>query len=293
MADEEAAPAQGELAITRTGDRLRLAREAAGLSLADVATRTRITQRHLEAIEKSEFSELPGRTYVTGFARAYARAVDMPEADVAASIRRELDEDAYGARPAYEAYEPTDPARLPTARLTWTLVIIALLLVSAYGVWRFLSVEPDEALIAAQNHAADASEAPSTAAAPAAAVKAGPVAANAPVVLTGISEVWIGFDDANGKTQNWRTLDAGETYEVPPAYIDQFTLRTSIPQALKVTVGGRDVGAIGPADTLVKGISLKPADLIAGAGGPAGTAPVAAPKGAPPATAKTAPATEG
>ena len=64
MADEEA-PEQGELAITRTGDRLRLAREAVGLSLADVATRTRITQRHLEAMEKSEFSGLPGRTYVT------------------------------------------------------------------------------------------------------------------------------------------------------------------------------------------------------------------------------------
>src|SRR3546814_4859622 len=54
MADEEGAE-QGELAITRTGDKLRLAREAAGLSLADVATRTRITQRHLEAIEKSDF----------------------------------------------------------------------------------------------------------------------------------------------------------------------------------------------------------------------------------------------
>ena len=120
MADEEVAT-QGELAITRTGDRLRLAREAAGLSLADVATRTRITQRHLAAIEKSDFSELPGRTYVTGFARAYARAVELPEAEVGAAIRRELEEDAYGSRPLYEAYEPTDPARLPTARLTWTL----------------------------------------------------------------------------------------------------------------------------------------------------------------------------
>lgn len=263
MADEETAQAQGELAITRTGDRLRLAREAAGLSLADVATRTRITQRHLEAIEKSEFSELPGRTYVTGFARAYARAIDLPEAEIAASIRQELDEDQYGARPAYEAYEPTDPARLPTARLTWTLVIVALLLVSAYGVWRFLSVEPDEALVAAQNQAADASEAPATNAPAATPAKPGAtVAANAPVVLTGLSEVWIGFDDAKGKTENWRTLDAGETYEVPADYIQQFTLRTSIPQALKVTVGGRDVGPIGPADTLVKGISLKPADLV-------------------------------
>ncbi|MGQ3099476.1 MAG: helix-turn-helix domain-containing protein [Sphingopyxis solisilvae] len=288
MTDEDVAPEQGELAITRTGDRLRLAREAAGLSLADVATRTRITQRHLAAIEKSDFSELPGRTYVTGFARAYARAVDLPEAEIGAAVRRELEEDAYGARPLYEAYEPTDPARLPTARLTWTLVIIALLLASAYGVWRFLSVEPGEALIAAQNRAADASEAPEGAApepsAQGAASGVRAIASDAPVVLTAQSEVWIGFDDAAGKTENWRTLDAGETYQVPAAYAEQFTLRTSIPQALKVTVGGRDVGAIGPADTLVKGVSLKPADLLARAEGnvaqnPATAASKASPKG--------------
>ncbi|OGT56585.1 MAG: XRE family transcriptional regulator [Gammaproteobacteria bacterium RIFCSPHIGHO2_12_FULL_63_22] len=269
MADEDVAPEQGELAITRTGDRLRLAREAAGLSLADVATRTRITQRHLAAIEKSDFSELPGRTYVTGFARAYARAVDLPEAEIGAAVRQELEEDAYGSRPLYEAYEPTDPARLPTARLTWTLVIVTLLLASAYGVWRFLSIEPDEALIAAQNRDADASEAPQSDAAATPPAKAGTaaIAANAPVVLTGLSEVWIGFDDSEGKTENWRTLDAGETYQVPPAYIEQFTLRTSIPQALKVTVGGRDVGPIGAADTLVKNVSLKPTDLVARAEG--------------------------
>lgn len=301
MADEEGA-AQGELAITRTGDRLRLAREAAGLSLADVATRTRITQRHLQAIENSEFSELPGRTYVTGFARAYARAIDLPEAEIGAAIRRELDEDQYGARPVYEAYEPTDPARLPTARLTWTLVIIALLLVSAYGVWRFLSVEPDEALIAAQNRAAEASEAPAAAATTAPSGAAGAAAAlpaNAPVVLTGVSEVWIGFDDAQGKTENWRTLDAGETYEVPAAYIEQFTLRTSRPQGLKITVGGRDIGAIGPADTLVKGISLKPADLVSRTEGHAASVPLprpgssrpAAPARAPTAAPAPAPAT--
>ncbi len=288
MTDEDVAPEQGELAITRTGDRLRLAREAAGLSLADVATRTRITQRHLSAIEKSDFSELPGRTYVTGFARAYARAVDLPEAEVGAAVRRELEEDAYGARPLYEAYEPTDPARLPTARMTWTLVIVALLLASAYGVWRFLSVEPGEALVAAQNRAAEESEAPQSDVVALPTAKTGAaasaVAANAPVVLTGISEVWIGFDDAAGKTENWRTLDPGETYQVPPEYIQQFTLRTSIPQALKVTVGGRDVGAIGPADTLVKGVSLKPADLLArtegnSAPGPAAPATRAPPKG--------------
>src|SRR3546814_794316 len=170
--------------------------------------------RHPAAIEKSDFSELPGRTYVTGFARAYARAVDLPEAEIGAAVRQELEDDEYGSRPLYEAYEPTDPARLPTARLTWTLVIVTLLLASAYGVWRFLSVEPDEALIAAQNRAADESEAPQSDAAAPPATKAGAVAANAPVVLTGLAEVWIGFDDATGKTENWRTLEAGEVYQV-------------------------------------------------------------------------------
>ena len=139
--------------------------------------------------------------------------------------------------------------------------------------------------IAALVHAADASEAPQSDAATTPATKAATgqsaVAANAPVVLTGVSEVWIGFDDAKGKTENWRTLDAGETYQVPPEYIEQFTLRTSIPQALKVTVGGRDIGPIGPADTLVKNVSLKPADLVARAEGNGAAAPAAGqrPKG--------------
>src|SRR3546814_5935437 len=74
----------------------------------------------------SDFSELSGRTYVTGFARAYARAVDLPEAEIGAAVRQELEDDEYGSRPLYEAYEQTDPARLPTARLTWTLVIVTL-----------------------------------------------------------------------------------------------------------------------------------------------------------------------
>src|SRR3546814_15937669 len=151
MTDEDVAPEQGELAITRTGDRLRLAREEAGLSLADVATRTRITQRHLAAIEKSDFSELPGRTYVTGFARASARAVDLPEAEIGAAVRQELEDDEYGSPPLYESYEPPDPAPLPHARLTSPLGLVTLLLASSYRPSRFLSVQPPPALNPAAN----------------------------------------------------------------------------------------------------------------------------------------------
>src|SRR3546814_14676426 len=79
MGDEEGAE-QDEPAIKRPVDKLRLAREAAGLPLADVASRTRITPRHLAATAKSDCSEPPGRTSLTGSARPYARAHTLPAA---------------------------------------------------------------------------------------------------------------------------------------------------------------------------------------------------------------------
>src|SRR3546814_18715570 len=178
------------------------------------------------------------------FARAYARAVDLPEAEIGAAVRQELEDDEYGSRPLYEAYEPTDPARLPTARLTWTLVIVTLLLASAYGVWRFLSVEPDEALIAAQNRAADESEAPQSDAGTAPVTKAGAaaVAANAPVVLTGLSEVWIGFDDAKGKPENWTPPEARAVYTVPTAYTATFNTPTTHPHGMTAERSGGERG---------------------------------------------------
>ena len=41
------------------GGQLRAARETSGISLEDVAARTRIPQRHLEAIERDDFNALP------------------------------------------------------------------------------------------------------------------------------------------------------------------------------------------------------------------------------------------
>ena len=51
------------------GDRLRRLREESGLDLGDVATRTRIPLRHLEAIERSDYAALPSMTYAIGFVR--------------------------------------------------------------------------------------------------------------------------------------------------------------------------------------------------------------------------------
>lgn len=66
------------------GERLRLARESAGVSLHDMSARTKIQLAILEAMERDEFEHVPGGLFVRGFLRAYAREVGLePEALVA------------------------------------------------------------------------------------------------------------------------------------------------------------------------------------------------------------------
>lgn len=270
---EGSEPQQGELEILRVGDRLRMAREGAGLTLADVAMKTRITLRHLEAIERSDFEALPGRTYITGFVRAFARAVDLPEADVSREIRAELSDTLTTPRETYEAYEPADPMRVPSRRVALTVLLVIAALAAGYATWRTFALDSGPLTEGAGLEADGEDEITLPAAAPVPATKADAVPADAKVVLTGIGEVWIGFDDATGKTENWRTLDAGEQLTVPAEYIEQFTLRTAQPQMLKITVGDKDIGPIGPASTLVKNVSLKPADLLVRAPALAAPAP--------------------
>ncbi len=52
---------------------LRAARVARGEDSATAAAKLKIRREQLEAIENGEYEKLPGRTYVVGFVRSYAR----------------------------------------------------------------------------------------------------------------------------------------------------------------------------------------------------------------------------
>jgi cytoskeleton protein RodZ len=54
-------------------------RQNRGISLAQIAESTKISVRSLEAIERGEFSKLPGGIYNTSYIRQYARAIDYDE----------------------------------------------------------------------------------------------------------------------------------------------------------------------------------------------------------------------
>lgn len=80
------APGQGTSTPTvDAGAWLRTTREAAGLSIDAVAQQLKLAPRQVRALEESLFTELPGRTFVRGFVRNYARLLRLdPEAVVAA-----------------------------------------------------------------------------------------------------------------------------------------------------------------------------------------------------------------
>jgi len=59
------------------GSTLRSAREAAGLSVDDVAQQLKLAPRQVRALEDDDFQHLPGRTFARGFARNYARFIQL------------------------------------------------------------------------------------------------------------------------------------------------------------------------------------------------------------------------
>jgi len=61
------------------GDRLRREREMRGITLDEITESTKISRRHLDALEGEHFDQLPGGVFNKGFVRAYARFLGIDE----------------------------------------------------------------------------------------------------------------------------------------------------------------------------------------------------------------------
>lgn len=73
-------------AAAAPGHFLRARREAAGLSLQEVAERTKIGSRKLAQIEEEKYEALPAPVYLRGFVLAYARLLGLPDPDGTARL---------------------------------------------------------------------------------------------------------------------------------------------------------------------------------------------------------------
>ncbi len=88
------------------GKALKAAREARGLSLNDVEADIKIRHKYLEALENEDYRVLPGKVYVKGFLRNYARYLGLNSDEIIAmyinehAVEEELEPDVTEAAPA-------------------------------------------------------------------------------------------------------------------------------------------------------------------------------------------------
>src|SRR5690349_18069923 len=68
------------------GDQLRAARESHGLSIDTVAQHLKLAPRQVRALEDGDYAQLPGRTFIRGFARNYARLMQLDSDAIVAAL---------------------------------------------------------------------------------------------------------------------------------------------------------------------------------------------------------------
>jgi transcriptional regulator with XRE-family HTH domain len=138
------------------GEELRRERELRRIGLREVAESTKINRRYLEALERNDFSRLPGGLFNRSFVRAYCQTIGIdPEAMVNAYLLEEqiqaakadrFDPDVWRGDPASRT--PAGPAGASAARLqgrraawTWVLLLVLLVLTvaAAWVCWRLLA----------------------------------------------------------------------------------------------------------------------------------------------------------
>jgi cytoskeleton protein RodZ len=108
------------------GTWLRRQRELREISLRDVADRTKISLRYLEAMEEDRFDLLPAPVFAKGFLREYARYVGLSPDEV---VNHWLAVQQSGERP--EGEEEEAAAASSRRRLSRLLLLLALLILAA------------------------------------------------------------------------------------------------------------------------------------------------------------------
>lgn len=157
------------------GQTLREARQAAGLTLKDIADAIRVRPIYLQAIESAQFELLPALPQTVGFTRAYAKYLDV---DVEQPLSR-LGEEVHETIGQVDYSEPEIPWTMVSyKRIAWVAGGAALGLALAALLVIDLGPPPGEVAVAsfeAEKAALAAASAPRAATIPVAAPSAGNV----------------------------------------------------------------------------------------------------------------------
>lgn len=127
------------------GEELKRERELREITLLEVSESTKISLRHLEALERNAFEKLPGGVFNRGFVRAYSKFIGVdPESMVDAYMQQENTQLGEHRKDGNRA----DEARTSTKRFVWLWWVFGVLVVgaAAYWGWTHWRVQQDPAV---------------------------------------------------------------------------------------------------------------------------------------------------
>lgn len=267
------------------GDRLRHARVARGLSLSDIADRTKISPPSLMAMERSDFGRLPGGVFRRAYVRAFAEEVGLDADTLVREYRARYEPDEIPAPPVSVRRELL--GRLRAWHGAVALVLVGLLI--AFATQPGGEAQP-EAMIADADRTAgdgdDATRAPDTQAADSAAAgepgdvlfagaDTDPDAAPLRLKLQLSSPSWISVY-ADGERVVYRLMRGGESVRVEA--LRAITLHAGDAGAVDYGLNGaveQPLGGIGEVLTVrFTGNGRQPARTRPSSGPPEGVSPV-------------------
>lgn len=77
--------------MATAGETLRLARESRGYTIEEIEEKLNIRSKYIFALEEEDFDALPGKAYVTGYVKNYARFLNLDPEAIAAEVKGKLD----------------------------------------------------------------------------------------------------------------------------------------------------------------------------------------------------------
>lgn len=223
------------------GEQLRRARLERGVNLREVSEQTRITMRHLEAIEADDYKALPGGIFNKSFIKSFARHVGFPEARAlelyeSTSRDRGFQDEEPATSPQRSHIYMGDTSRSPLMTYGLSAIIVGILILLVYaGLHYYRRTEAEGTATAATPTPAAATQQTPAAATP----TPPPAAEGFKVQLKTARSFWLTTWQEGDKKHRGRFLkpDAPEEFE-PTAALNLHFDQTSA-DALQVTVNGR------------------------------------------------------
>jgi cytoskeleton protein RodZ len=242
------------------GARLRRARETRNLTLREVSDQTRISRRHLEAIEADDYKQLPGGIFNRSFIKAFAKAVGYNEDEAVraylkvAHERGESFDEVPTTRQASRIYTDDIPTRSPLITAALSLVILAVISLGVYAGLHYYrrtekgATQPNAPTQNNSRQNAQTAPAPNTnPPAPANATAQTPATAGLKIVVRAKGEdVWLRASSDNQPSADG-ILKADQTKEISADQTLKLEYARVKAPALEVTINGRP--AVVPAET--------------------------------------------